>query len=222
VRGPLWLFPASLLLAPCFGGCSQKDPPAASFCAVSVGDSPTRGPADAPVTAVEFGDFQCPYCGSVVPTLKEVDAARPGAVRWVFKHLPLPFHSRAMPAAIAAECAHEQGFFWEMYDTLYSHQGALGDADLAAYAAAIGLDVPTWQTCLGSDPPRGRIAADGQAADQARVGATPTFFFDGEPLVGAAPLEDFLAVVDKTRAEAQASGLGGADYYASLERKGCR
>jgi protein-disulfide isomerase len=174
------------------------------------------------VTAVEFGDFQCPYCGEVTPTLREVDVERPGAVRWVFKHLPLPMHARAMPAAIAAECAHEQGYFWEMYDVLYAHQNALGDADLAGYATSIGLDMASYQTCLASDPPRARMAADLDAANRAKVSATPTFFFNGSPLVGALPLADFLAAVDHARQSAESSGLAPADYYASLGQQGCR
>jgi protein-disulfide isomerase len=202
-------------------GCGDPAP-AQGFCAVPVAESSTRGPADAWVTAVEFADFQCPYCGEVVPTQREVDAERPGEVRWVFKHLPSPYHSRAMPAAIAAECAHEQGFFWEMHDALYAHQAALGDADLAAYAASIGLDAATYETCLASDPPRARIAADVEAANRAKVSATPTFFFNGLPLVGALPLADFLSAVDHARQNAQSSGLAPADYYASLEQQACR
>jgi protein-disulfide isomerase len=219
VRGPLLLVLSSLLLA--LTGCGDQAP-AQGFCAVPVGDSPTRGPADAWVTAVEFADFECPYCGNVVPTLREVDAERPAVVRWVFKNVPLAFHTRALPAAIAAECAHEQGYFWEMYDAVYAHQDALSDADLSAYAAGIGLDMASYQACLGSDPPRARIAADLDLAKGAKVSATPTFFFNGLPLVGALPLADFLTAVDRARQDAQSSGQAPADYYAALAAQGCR
>jgi protein-disulfide isomerase len=221
VRYPLLVVSSSLLLWPALAGCDDQAPEQ-SFCAVPVADSPTRGPADAWVTAVEFADFECPYCGRVVPTLREVDAERPAVVRWVFKHAPLPFHTRALPAAIAAECAHEQGYFWEMYDALYAHQDALSDADLATYAAGIGLDMASYEACLGSDPPRARIVADLEAAQRAKVSATPTFFFNGRPLVGALPLADFLAAVDRGRQDSQASGLAPADNYATLELQGCR
>src|SRR5512142_2343945 len=90
----------------------EQDLPA---CVVPVNDSPTRGPADAWVTIVEFGDYQCPYCGASEPTLREVDAQRPG-LRWVWKDFPLPQHPRALPTAIAAQCAYSQGHFWEMHD----------------------------------------------------------------------------------------------------------
>jgi protein-disulfide isomerase len=221
VRGPLLLLLAWLPTSTALTGCSDEAP-AQGFCAVPVADSPVRGPDDAPVTAVELADFQCPYCGRVVPTLEQVDAERPAQVRWVFKHLPAPYHPRAMPAAIAAECAHEQGYFWEMYRALYAHQDALSDADLAAYAADIGLDLASYQACLGSDPPRARIDADLAEADRAKVNATPTFFFNGQPLVGALPLEDFLVVVDRARQTAESSGLAPTDYYAGLEAQGCR
>jgi protein-disulfide isomerase len=212
---------SSLLPLATLAGCGDRAPEQ-SFCAVRVADSPTRGPADAWVTAVEFADFECPYCGRVVPTLREVDAERPAVVRWVFKHVPLAFHTRALPAAIAAECAHEQGYFWEMYDALFAHQDALSDADLATYAAGIGLDMASYQACLGSDPPRARVVADLEAAQRAKVSATPTFFFNGLPLVGALALADFLAAVDRGRQDAQSSGLAPADYYAALEAQGCR
>src|SRR5512142_922790 len=92
--------------------CSSSKQQDLPMCVVPVGDSPTRGPADAWVTLVEFGDYQCPYCGASEPTIRQVDAQRSG-LRWVWKDFPLPQHSRALPTAIAAQCAYTQGQFWE-------------------------------------------------------------------------------------------------------------
>jgi protein-disulfide isomerase len=202
--------------------CTQENPTLPS-CVVPIGDSPTRGPADAWVTAVEFADFQCPYCGQAESTIHQVDAQRPGVVRWVWKNLPITsIHPRALPAAIAAECAFEQNRFWEMHDLLFQHQDAQSDADLANYAQQIGLDMTTWQACLSSAPPQQRISADEDAAAQARVDATPTFFFNGIAVVGAVPLEDMLGSVDAAQRAAQSSGQDAGIFYSLREGQGCR
>jgi protein-disulfide isomerase len=209
-----------MVLTAALAACSGADelPP---DCAPVIGESPTRGPDDAWVTIVEFADFECPFCGSVVPTLKRVDEERPGVVRWAFKHLPLSMHRRALPASIAAECAHEQDLFWPMYEALYSHQSALGDAALESYAQAAGVDVDEWRACLDSDRPRQVIANDRAQAADAAVQGTPTFFVNRKPLVGALPLGDFLDAVDEARKKAQKSGLEPAEYYDRLVAKSC-
>jgi protein-disulfide isomerase len=92
---------------------------------IPVSDSPSLGPADAWVTVVEFSDFECPYCAQATNTLDQVKLAYPGSVRIVFKHFPLSFHPQARPAAIAAECAHAQGKFWEMHDLIFRNQASL-------------------------------------------------------------------------------------------------
>jgi protein-disulfide isomerase len=212
---------ATLTVLVMLGGCGEKAPADPSSCAVAVGDSPVRGAADAWVTGVEFADFQCPYCGSVVPTLARIDAERPGVVRWVFKHLPLTMHSRALPAAVAAECAHQQGRFWQMYDHLFAHQTALDETSLVAYATDVGLDLPAWQECRASGAAAPAIERDQALADQVRITATPTFFVNGTPLVGAWPYPEFLTEIDRAQQAAQSSGVAAADYYASLELQGC-
>jgi protein-disulfide isomerase len=199
---------------------SQSGPKAA--CPLAVNDSPVRGADDAWVTIIEFEDFQCPACGAAQPTLREIDVQRPGVVRWVFKHLPWSYHEHALSAAIAAECAHEQQLFWPMHDLLYKHQDALNGADLARCAAQVGLDLAVWNGCLTSNPPRQRIEADIQQAEDGGVDATPTFFINGTPLVGAQPLEDFLTSIDQARSTAESSGVAAADYYSTLETHGCR
>jgi protein-disulfide isomerase len=170
---------------------------------------------------VEFGDFQCPFCGAVEPTILQVDAARPG-LRWVWKNMPLNFHPRALPTAIAAMCAHAQGHFWEMHDRLYANQNAQSDGDLANYAVQIGLNVTEWQACLTSTEPVDQISADLQAADSARVDGTPAFFINGLSIVGSQPLGNFLPVIDQALSSAQASGSTPSGYYAAHEGQGCR
>jgi hypothetical protein len=150
----------SILLAA--AGCASDSDPdsSASGCVVPIGTAPTRGPSDAWVTIVEFGDFQCYYCGLAEGVIHEVDALRPG-VRWVFKHMPLPMlHANAQGSALAAECAKEQGQFWEMHDVLFAHQSALGDASLAGYAEGLGLDMVAWNDCRAAVAPAQRIAED--------------------------------------------------------------
>ena len=206
-------------------GCESVEPGSALQCALTAGDSPTRGPDDAWVTVVEFADFQCIYCKAVLPTLEAVDAERPDEVRWVFKHFPLAMHSRARPAAVAAECAHQQDEFWQMHAALFAHQSALGEDDLAAYTEEIGLDVTAWQDCRNSDLPDRRLEADQADALRAGVSATPAFFVNGQPLLGARPLGDFLEAIDRARDSAragQASGKDPAEYYAELTREPCQ
>ena len=212
---------ASFLIA--LAACAGKaDPPSLPNCVVPIGDSPTRGPADAWVTAVEFGDFECPYCGRAEPTVKEVDLERPGVIRWVWKNLPITsIHPWALPAAIAAECAHDQNHFWEMHDLIYANQASLSDAALSNYARQIGLDMTTWQACLSTDPPQQRILADENMAKRARVDGTPTFFFNGAALVGAEPLDSFLSLIDAAQQSAITSGADAGSYYSAMEGQGC-
>jgi protein-disulfide isomerase len=136
--------------------------------------------------------------------------------------MPLSFHNRALPTAIAAMCADAQGQFWEMHDLLYANQRAQSDADLANYAAQIGLDVTQWQACLTTAGPVNQIDADLRAADSARVDGTPAFFINGLSLVGSQPLGDFLTVIDQAQSSAQTSGSVQSDYYATHEGQGCQ
>ncbi|MGD8376064.1 MAG: thioredoxin domain-containing protein [Acidobacteriota bacterium] len=146
---------------------------------IDTGDSPARGAATAPVTIVEFADFQCPLSARAVPTLRQVLAAYPDQVRLVFKHFPLAIHPAARRAAIAAEAAREQGKFWEMYDLLFQNPASLERADLVAHAASLGLDVARFEKDLDSAELAARVDRD--AAEAMRVGATatPTFFVNG-------------------------------------------
>ena len=121
--------------------------------------SPSRGPADAPVTIVEFSEFQCPFCRRVLPTLREVEDRYRGRVRLVFRHFPLARHKDAPKAAEAAECARDQGRFWEMHDRLFENAERLGVADLKRHARAVGLDGPAFDALPRLRPARGAAGA---------------------------------------------------------------
>ncbi len=189
---------------------AAKTPPSMP---VPVADTPTKGPADAWVTIVEFSDFECPYCGKAAPTVAQVLAAYPLDVRLSYRYFPLAMHPHAMPAAVAAECARAQGKFWEMHDQLFAHQEHLEATDLPNYATAIGLDLAAWEACRLTPAPVARVLADQALGLQMGVKGTPTFVFNGEPLVGALPYTMFTEAVDGARTLAAASGIARAEYY---------
>jgi Na+/H+ antiporter NhaA len=144
-----------------------------------------RGPLDAPVTIVEYGDFECPYCGQAEGVMREL-LREYGDVRYVWRHLPLnDVHPRAQLAAEAAEAAAEQGAFWEMHDLLLDHQDALRPADLIGYAQELGLDVERFEHDVRDRLGAGRVAEDVDSADLSGVSGTPTFFVNGRRHFGA-------------------------------------
>jgi Na+/H+ antiporter NhaA len=145
-----------------------------------------RGPEDAPVSLVEYGDFECPYCGQAEPIVRELLSTLGEDVRFVFRHLPLTdVHPHAQMAAEAAEAAGDQGRFWEMHDLLFAHQDALEPRDLARYAQELGLDVPRFRDELRRRVHASRVAEDVADADASQVTGTPTFFIDGRRHRGA-------------------------------------
>jgi protein-disulfide isomerase len=144
-----------------------------------------RGPRDAPITLVEYGDFECPYCGRAEPVVREVLAGS-ADVRYVWRHLPLAdVHPRAELAAEAAEAAAEQGAFWPMHSVLLTHQDALTPHDLVAYAEQLGLDVERFTADLRGNAGAARIAEDLENAALSGVVGTPTFFVNGRRHHGA-------------------------------------
>ena len=144
-----------------------------------------RGPLDAPVTVVEYGDFECPFCGRAEPVVREL-LAEFGDVRYVWRHLPLAdVHPRAQLAAEAAEAAADQGAFWEMHDLLLAHQDALRPGDLIGYAQQLGLDVQRFAAALRDHAGAARVADDVDSADLSGVSGTPTFFINGRRHHGA-------------------------------------
>jgi protein-disulfide isomerase len=155
-------------------------------------DDPVKGKASAPVTVVEFSDFQCPYCARATPAVTELESAYPNDVRIVWKHLPLPFHPNAMPAALAAEAAREQGGsqkFWAMHDKLFANQAALSGETYERYARELGLDQARFKKDLAEPRLRARVQEDAQLAQTLGVNGTPTFVVNGEKVVGSAALK---------------------------------
>ncbi|HZJ55009.1 MAG TPA: thioredoxin domain-containing protein [Myxococcaceae bacterium] len=159
-------------------------------------EGPTRGPKDAPVTIVEFSDFECPYCGSAHDTVEQVMNAYAGKVRLVYRQFPLSFHPRAAKAAEASLCAGDQGKFWEYHDVLFKNQKKLEPTDLKAHATEVGLDAQKFGQCLDSGDKKKTVDADQQAGLAAGVGGTPAFFINGIFLNGAQPLDEFKKVID--------------------------
>jgi protein-disulfide isomerase len=181
---------------------------------VPLGPSPVRGPGDAWVTMVEFGDYECPYCGAEEPIVRALLQAYPTQLRLVFKNFPLTsIHPYAQGAAIAAECAQAQGLFWPMHDLLLQNQTALESQNLPTYAAQAGLDMTTWQACLMTAAPAQAVAADVTLGTTLGVSGTPTFFINGQEVVGAVPIAQLQAVIEAQLAIAEASGVPAAQYY---------
>jgi Na+/H+ antiporter NhaA len=161
-----------------------------------------RGPIDAPVTVVEYGDFECPYCGMAEPVLREL-LQEFGDVRYVWRHLPLnDVHLNTQLAAEAAEAAAEQGAFWEMHDLLLSNQGALRPMDLIGYAKELGLDVERFTEALREHTGAARVADDVDSADLSGVSGTPTFFINGRRHYGAYDIATLSAAVRAAGARA--------------------
>ncbi len=163
---------------------------------IKVGDAPVKGPASAKVTVIEFSDFQCPFCGRVNPTLKEIEDQYKGKIKIAFRNLPLPFHDKAHLAAEAALAANDQGKFWAMHDKLFANQQALDRPSLEKYAQELGLNMNKFTAALDSGKFKDKVDSD--AKEGAAVGATgtPTFFINGTRLVGAQPADKFKEVID--------------------------
>ena len=164
-----------------------------------------RGPAEAPVTLVEYGDFECPYCGQAEGIVREL-LADFGDLRYVWRHLPLQdVHPFAQLAAEASEAAHKQGRFWDMYDRLLSHQDELAVRDLVRHAGELGLDVDRFREFLRKRKGVERIAEDVESADLSGVSGTPTFFVNGRRHYGAYDVATLSTAVRAARARAAVS-----------------
>jgi protein-disulfide isomerase len=173
--------------------------------------APIKGAKDALVTIVQFSDFQCPFCSRVEPTIDQVMKEYSGKVRVAWRNMPLPFHDKAKPAAIAAAAANEQGKFWQMHEILFKNQQALGPEDLQKYAKEIGLNMDKFKKAIEDKKLAASVEAD--SAMGAKIGArgTPAFFVNGKFLSGAQPFERFKSVIDEElkKAEALAKKVGG-------------
>jgi protein-disulfide isomerase len=159
-----------------------------------------QGPADAPVTLVEYGDYECPYCGAAYPIIKEVQARIGERLRFVFRNFPIttshPHAGQAAEAAEAAEAAAVQGPFWEMHDLLYENQQHLEDPDLRGYAERLGLDVERFDKELAEHAHADRVHKDFMSGVRSGVNGTPTFYVNGERHDDSYDLDTMLAALD--------------------------
>jgi protein-disulfide isomerase len=139
-----------------------------------------QGKKDAKVTLVEYGDYECPYCGQAYPIVKELQKIEGTKLKFVFRNFPLEqVHPHAVPAACAAEAAAKQGKFWEMHDLLYENQEALEDNDLLIYAKELKLDIPQFTKDMESDEIKNKVEVDFMSGVRSGVNGTPTFFING-------------------------------------------
>jgi len=166
--------------------------------AVDVEGEPARGSAEAPVTIVEFSDFECPFCSRVVPTLDQIQEHYGDRVRLVFKQFPLRgIHPNAQKAAEASLCAEEQGKFWELHDAMFADQRNLAVPALKAKAAELGLDGAEFAECLDSDRYQAAVEEDLQQGSAIGISGTPAMVINGRLISGAVPYEDIARVVDE-------------------------
>jgi len=171
---------------------------------IEVGNAPVLGPKNAPVTIVEWSDFQCPFCGRVEPTLQQLREQYQGKIRFAWKNQPLSFHPNAMPAAEAAMAAHEQGKFWEFHDALFKKQGQLGPALYDEVGRQLGLDMDRFHAAIQARKHAAHIQADMAAGNAVGAQGTPTFFINGKMLIGAQPIDAFKQLIDAELAAAVA------------------
>jgi protein-disulfide isomerase len=210
---PVLQFAGALLIS-----ASLLNPSAQDGRTVSVDDDPVLGDANAPVTIIEFSDYQCEFCRlfwrNTFGRLKR-EYIDTGKVKLVFRDFPQSIHPEAQAAALAAECADDQGKYWEYHDKVFSEQVSRGKDrevvrvrrdDLKKWAADIGLEAAEFNQCLDSRKHRKEVDADRDAGEAAGVKGTPVFFINGRPLVGAYPFDAFQKIIDE---ELQKSARGG-------------
>jgi len=155
------------------------------------------GPADAPVVLVEYGDYECPYCGEAYPIVQALQRAVQDSLLLVFRNFPLAqAHPHAEAAAMAAESAAAQGKFWEMHDTLFEHQDALDDDSLAQYANALGLDINQFAKDMRDRRHQNHIREDFRGGVRSGVNGTPTFFINGARYDGPRDLRSMRAAIE--------------------------
>jgi protein-disulfide isomerase len=156
-----------------------------------------QGPADAPVTLVEYGDYECPYCLYAFPLVKQIRQAMDGRLRFIFRHFPQnTIHAHAGVAAQVAEAAGAQGQFWAMHDLLYEHQKELGEIDFSRFAIRLGLELYKFQSDLSSERFARHVEADFRGGVRSGVKGTPAFFIKGVRYEGALELEPLRSAVE--------------------------
>ncbi len=173
---------------------------------VEIEGHPMKGSPDAPVTIVEFSEFQCPFCARYTQeTFPLIDETyiQTGKVKYVFRHFPLSFHENAQKAAEASACAEEQGMFWEYHDVLFANQDALDVASLKRYAEELGLDTAKFNACLDSGAMADKVQKDASDAASLGVSGTPAFFINGIALTGAQPFSAFQSLIEEELRDTQ-------------------
>lgn len=160
-------------------------------------NAPVLGPRDAPITIVEFTDYQCPFCQQAQQYVDRVMKAYEGKVKLVYQEFPLDFHGQAKPAGKAARCAGEQGKFWEMHQGMLRSPGALDDNDLKKRAQTLGLDASQFSTCVASNKFDDVIQKAIENGRSVGVSGTPTFFLNGRSFSGALPYEMFERIIEE-------------------------
>jgi protein-disulfide isomerase len=207
----LWLIPVAFALGlgagfllwgrsgPADAAAAQGEAPQITRYDVPVDDDPAYGPAEAAITIIEFSDYECPYCRSwYAEVFPQLMAAYPGQVRLVYRDFPIEsIHPNAAPAAAAANCAQEQGAYWEFHELLFSMQLGLNIQAYQQYASQLGLDEQAFAECVESDRHLEEVRADLEYAANLGVRSTPTFFVNGIAVVGAQPFELFKDLIDK-------------------------
>ena len=200
---------AQTTLPPAAAAAPTATPPPVSaplVGAVSVDDDPARGPENALVTIIEFSDFQCPFCKSFFDQTQPIVFATYGdRVRYVFRDFPIAsLHPQAPKAAEAAQCAFDQGKFWEYHDVLFRNPGLLDVASLKTHATTLGLNGSTFNVCLDSGKYTQEVQKDFDDGRAYGVTGTPTFFINGRKLVGAQPYSAIQQVIEEELAKASA------------------
>lgn len=148
---------------------------------------PSMGPENAKATLVVFSDFQCPYCSRAAPQVEALAKQFPNDLRVVFFHFPLSFHEKAMPAAIAAQCANAQGKFWEYHDKMFANQASLSPPSFSTWAKELGLDEAKFSACIADPATKAFVDKDFEAGNNAGVEGTPSFYLNGTPTASGLP-----------------------------------
>ena len=173
-------------------------PPSEPHLSVATEGYPAWGKASAPVTIVEFSDFQCPFCKEASKTMDTLKATYgPDKVRIVFRDFPLPRHPRAIPSALAAYCADQQGKFWEFHNLLFGNQDKLQDGDFTEYAKKVGANLEAFNKCLSQKVGEAHLQKGIREAETSGIQATPSFVINGALIQGAQPLEKFKERIDR-------------------------
>jgi protein-disulfide isomerase len=166
-----------------------------------------RGPVDAPITLLEYGDFECPYCGAAHPIVEALREHMGDELRFVFRQFPLvSIHPHAERAAEAAEAAGAQGRFWEMHDRLFEHQHALDDESFLVHAEAVGLDLPRFAREMAGGTHASRVREDFMSGVRSGVNGTPSFYIDGMRHDGPWDLDSLVAAIEYARGPRQRRG----------------